>query len=63
MYRRFDVDIATTACNVIKNETPLQAFSCEFCKVFKNNNFAKNQKKTASSDMIIARFFYKIYVY
>ena len=28
-----------SGCNFIKKETPVQAFSCEFSKVFKNSFF------------------------
>ena len=28
-------------CNIIKKETPIQAFSCEFCDFFENNIFCR----------------------
>ena len=31
-----------STCHIIKNETPAQVFSCEFCKVFKNTYFAEH---------------------
>ena len=37
VYQRFDVDFVPPTCNFIKNETPEQAFSCKFCKIFKNH--------------------------
>ena len=46
-----------SACNFIKNETPEQVFSCEFCKWFKNTYF-KEHLRAASNDMIFARFFF-----
>ena len=38
----------TKACNFIKKETPVQVFSCEFCKTFNVTFFAKYLRTTAS---------------
>ena len=34
-------------CNFIKNETLAQVFSCEFCKISKNNSFTEHLWTTA----------------
>ena len=34
-----------------KKETPKQAFSCEFCKIFKNNFFTEHLQVTASVNL------------
>ena len=36
------------ACNFIKNETPAQVFSFEFCETFKNTFFYSTPPVTAS---------------
>ena len=36
------------ACNFIKKETLAQVFSCEICKIFKNNFFDRIPKVAAS---------------
>ena len=35
------------ACNFIKKETLAQVFSCEFCKISKNNFFTEHVWATA----------------
>ena len=35
------------ACNVIKNETPTQVFSCEYCDIFKSIYFEEHQRRNA----------------
>ena len=37
-------------------------YSCKFCKDFKDTYFARNPRRTASNDMIMARFFCKTFV-
>ena len=37
-------------CNFIKKETPIQAFSCEFCEIFRNTFFTEHLQATASVD-------------
>ena len=58
--QQFDVDIVSLVCRFIKTETPVQVFSCEFCKAFKNTNFAEKQQSSVSNDIIIARVFCKL---
>ena len=58
---QIDADIRTPVSNFIKNETLAQVFPCTFCKIIKNTYFAQHLRRAASNDMIIARFFYKIY--
>ena len=36
------------ACNFIKIETPVPAFCCEFCEIFKNTFYTKHVGTTAS---------------
>ena len=33
------------ACNVIKNKTLAQVFSCEFCEIFKNTFFTEDLRR------------------
>ena len=40
--------IKLQTCNFIKTETLAQAFSCEFCKIFKNTFFTEHLQTTAS---------------
>ena len=61
VYQQFDADIRTPVSNFIKNETLAQVSPCTFCKIIKNTYFAQHLRRAASNDMIIARFFYKIY--
>ena len=37
VHQQFDADIVLPACKFIKNETPLQVSSGEFCKFFQPN--------------------------
>ena len=37
------------ACNVIKKESMAQVFSCEFCKISKNNTFFYKTPLVAAS--------------
>ena len=37
----FLIKLQVLACNLIKKETLAQVFSCEFCKMFKNNFFLR----------------------
>ena len=46
--------------NFIKNETPAQVFSCEFCKIFKNTYFSGYLQGAASNSIVTDRFFCKI---
>ena len=49
-------DIVGLACNFIKNETPIQVFSCKFCEVFRNTFFTEHLWRIASEDNIVNRF-------
>ena len=40
--------VSCAAGNFIKKETLAQVFSCEFCKIFKNNFFTEDFRETAS---------------
>ena len=35
------------ACNVIKKGTQTQAFSCEYCDIFKSTYFEEHQRRNA----------------
>ena len=61
VYQQFDVDNLPPACNCIKNESPAQLFFHGFFKIFKNTYFAEHLRKADSNDIIISRFFCKIY--
>ena len=50
------------ACNVIKKETLSQAFSCEFCKISKNNFFTEHFRPTASGDEQLPNDLVYIYI-
>ena len=41
------------ACNLIKKETPVKVFSCEFCETLNNILFAEHLRATASIDLLI----------
>ena len=41
-------NVAGLACNIIKNETLVQMFSCEFCEISKNTFFTGHLWTTAS---------------
>ena len=60
VYQQLNVDIVPPAYDFIKNETRVQVFSYEFCKIFKNTFFVEHLRRVASNDMIIVRFFCKI---
>ena len=36
------IEFQTEACNLIKQETLAQVFSCEFCEILKNSFFIEN---------------------
>ena len=50
-----------SACNFTKNKTPAHLFSRKFCNILKNTCFSEHLRRFSSQDMIIARFFCKIY--
>ena len=50
-----------SACNFVNSKAPVQIFPCEFCKILKNTCCAEHLRRTASNDVIIVRFFCKIY--
>ena len=45
----------------IKSNILAEMFPCGFYKIFKNTYFAEHQQSTVSNDMILTRFFCKIY--
>ena len=49
------------ACNFVNSKALAQIFPCEFCNILKNTCCAEHLRRTASNDVIIARFFCKIY--
>ena len=49
----------TQACNVIKKQTPTQAFSGEFCEIFKSTFFTEHFRATATD--ISEKPFYQKY--
>ena len=40
-------------CNFIKKETPAQAFSCEYCEIFRSNLFHRTPPVAASAMIMI----------
>ena len=46
--------------NLIWKETPAQAFSCEFCKLFKNNYFVEDLQKAGSETPVWGSLFNKV---
>ena len=60
VYQQFDVGIISPVCIFIGNETPV-TFSCDFREFLQNTHFAEHLRRGASKEMIIARFFCKIY--
>ena len=40
---------------IIKNETPVEVFSCEFCDAFKNTSFYRTPQVVASEMKISSR--------
>ena len=52
------IKLQASACNFIKKETPLQVFSCEFCKIFKNTVFTEHLRATASVGLFLEKLFW-----
>ena len=44
----FLIKLQASTCNFIKKQTLTQAFSCEFCEIFKNILFVEHFRVTAS---------------
>ena len=47
------IKMQTEACSVIKKESLVQLFSCEFCEIFKNTFFHKTPPVAASVNLIV----------
>ena len=45
----FLIKLNSVDLQFIKKETLAQVFSCEFCKIYKNNLFAEHHRTTASN--------------
>ena len=51
------IKMQTEACSVIKKETLVQLFSCEFCEIFKNTFFHKTPPVAASVNLIVIKLY------
>ena len=57
-HRRFFLKSSYKFRNFIKKETPIQAFSCEFCEIVKNTSFEEHLQTTVSALLCsLQRFF------
>ena len=50
----FNKAVGFQTCNFIKKETPIQVFSCEYCKIFKKSPyFEEHLRVAAAGDLIV----------
>ena len=54
--------VAGAACNVIIKETLAQAFSCEFCEIFKNTFFYRTPPVAASDNLKLLLFRFATFI-
>ena len=57
VYQQGDVDIVPSICNFIKNETPEQEFSQEFCKFFQPVTLLKTELQHICFSVSFDKFF------
>ena len=54
--------VAGAACNFIIKETLAQAFSCEFCEIFKNTFFYRTPPVAASDNLKLLLFRFATFI-